>query len=359
MSEGGGLSNPIKELIVIILIFLGIGFLWLSTGGMKKINNTSNVSSQSASSTTETKGSFWNFFKPIDLNATSSLMYENPNSNYGIDSWYNDTNNNSEQTNNNSNAGTTKPPTDVTYNSYQRDLIYYGSEKPVAPSLEEPDKILVDSVTTGGIDQNGESEEYLSLYASETNKKKFLISGLTLKSRMTGKQAQIGEGTGIYYSNNINSKSPIFLAPGERAYIITRRSPVGYSFKVNKCMGYLTQYQDFFPGISSNCPLLSDYPYPESPNAFTDQCLDFLDSVGSCQTVTNEDFPEGLRQDCINFSLERTNYARCVADFSNTKDFLSNEWMVYLGRTENLWKDRREIIDIIDSKGKILQTYTY
>jgi hypothetical protein len=48
-----------------------------------------------------------------------------------------------------------------------------------------------------------------------------------------------------------------------------------------------------------------------------------------------------------------------VADFSNTKDFLSNEWMVYLGRTENLWKDRREIIDIIDSKGKILQTYTY
>lgn len=354
MSEGGGISPAVKELIVVVLLFFGVGFLWLATGGVQRVEQGIKDSSKTATTTQTSNGGFWNFFKPVNFN----FDYDSSNTNqtgYGIDEWYRDVNT--------PDPNQTKPnnqtPGDITYNSYQKDLIYYGSQNPIGPTLETPDKINIDSIYTGSNASNEEINEYLVISASTENKKKFLISGLTLKSRMTGLQVQIGEGATVYYSNTTNAKNPIFLAPGESAYIITGRSPLGYSFKVNKCMGYLTQYQNFSPSINMRCPLVSDYPYPEKPNAFSDQCLDFLDGIGSCRTVTNEDFPENLPQNCKNFAIERTNYTRCVTDFSNDKDFLSNDWRIYLGRSENLWKDRREIIDVVDSKGNIIQTYTY
>ncbi len=351
MSEGGGVSSAVKELILIILIFLGIGFLWMATGGIKLSQNNNEPVKENAqtATTTKTGGGFWNFFKPFDFDSGTSTF----DSDYGIDSWYDDSGNTTEPNT------PPKKPDDVTYNSYQRDIIYYGSEQVKNPVIEEPDKIFIDGVSGSYYSSDEETSEYISISAPETNKKKFLITGLTLKSRMSGSQIQIGEGVTTYYSNSINAKTAVFLAPGEKALVITRKSPLGYSFKTNKCMGYLTQYQDFYPGIYSQCPLVSDYPYPERPNAFTDQCLDFLDGIGSCQSVSLDYVPEGLPQNCLNFATERANYNRCVADFSNDKDFLSNEWRIYLGRTQSIWKDRREIIDVIDAKGNIIQTYTY
>jgi hypothetical protein len=354
MSEGGGISPAVKELIVIVLLFFGVGFLWLATGGIQQVEKSIKDPTKTVTATTTSNGSFWDFFKPVNFNFDSNNSNTNDNSGYGIDDWYKDANTTTQNE--------TKPATpaqDVTYNSYQKDLIYYGSQNPVGPILDTPDKINIDGVYPGYNSSTEEVNEYLIISASTENKKKFLISGLTLKSRMTGLQAQIGEGATVYYSNTINAKNPIFLAPGESAYIITGRSPLGYSFKVNKCMGYLAQYQNFYPNIEIRCPLLSDYPYPEKPNAFSDQCLDFLDGFGSCRTVSNEDFPEDLPQNCKNFAIERANYTRCLTDFGNEKDFLSNDWRIYLGRSENLWKDRREIIDVVDSKGNIIQTYTY
>lgn len=359
MSEGGrGLSSAAKELIVVILVFLAIGFLWLAFGGLKTPTQSANTNNSKIenSTTTQKKSSsgFWSFFTPFDFNATSSTLFDD--NNYGIENWYDDNYSNTDQ----ENSGNTKTPNEITYNSYQRDIIYYGSEQVKNPTTNNPDKIFIDGVSTDGYSSsNGETSEYLTMSAPSSNKNKFLITGLTLKSRMTGQQVQIGEAVTTYYANTANAKTSVFLAPGEQALIITRRSPIGQSFKINKCMGYLTQYQEFYPYISTNCPLISDYPYPERPNAFTDDCLNFLDGIGSCQSPSTSYIPEGLPQNCINFATERANYNRCVSDFSNTKDFISPEWRIYLGRNESIWKSSREIIDVIDQKGNIIQSYTY
>jgi hypothetical protein len=273
----------------------------------------------------------------------------------GIDNWYSGNNSGTNnQTQNN------KQPEEITYNSYQRDIIYYGSEQVKNPPAVNTDKIFISGVATDGYSSsNQETSEYLTISAPSSNKNKFLITGLTLKSRMTGQQTQIGEAVTTYYSNSQNARTAVFLAPGESALVITRRSPIGQSFKVNKCMGYLTQYQTFYPYVSTYCPLVSDYPYPERPNAFTDQCLNFLDSIGSCRSVSTDYVPQGLPQNCLSFATERANYSRCVADFANDKDFFHQDWRIYLGRSSSLWKTSREIIDVIDSKGNILSTYTY
>lgn len=232
----------------------------------------------------------------------------------------------------------------------------YGADTPPGPVIEIPDTISIQGVNPE--DGRRAENEYLVLYASQNNKKKMLITGMTLKSRMTGKQQSIGEGVVVYYPNTLNSTEAIFLAPGETAYIISKRSPFGYSFKTNKCMGYLNKgNQNFVIDLSYNCPHILSYPLPARPNAFNDNCLDFLGGVPICTDRIS--YPSDLQPECKIFVEERSNYNRCIADFKNDKDFVESNWRVYLGRDESLWKARREIIDLLDSKNNILSTYTY
>jgi cell division protein FtsX len=43
----------------------------------------------------------------------------------------------------------------------------------------------------------------------------------------------------------------------------------------------------------------------------------------------------------------------------NDQGFYDPTWWVYLGRDDSLWKTRREIIDLLDQNGKIIDSTTY
>jgi hypothetical protein len=175
---------------------------------------------------------------------------------------------------------------------------------------------------------------------------------------MTGNQQDIREGISVYYINSVNAKESIFLKPGETAYVISGRSPFGYSFKTNKCIGYLSNdNQPFVISLPGGCPSILDYPLPARPNAFSDNCLDFLKRVPTCTSRIK--YPTNIETACRNFVEERMSYNRCVADFGNDPNFLGAEWRVYLGRDEAMWKYRREIIDLVDQKGNLISTFTY
>ena len=234
----------------------------------------------------------------------------------------------------------------------------YGADNPPGPVTNEPDTLTINYVAASYEQDDKAGNEYLTITAPETNKKALNLTGMILKSRMTGNQADIREGINVYYANALNSVEPILLKPGETASIISGRSPLGYSFKTNKCIGYLKKSnQNFVVSLPGGCPRVTAYPLPARPNQFNDACLDFLSSIGSCQTVTN--YPDGLQSSCKNFVAERTNYSRCVADFGNDLNFLGKEWLIYLNHEYSLWKERREIVDLIDQRGNILSTYTY
>ena len=223
----------------------------------------------------------------------------------------------------------------------------YGADKPPGPIINTPDQIKISSVTRSS-DPNGKSgNEYVLLSAPSANKGPILLTGMLLKSRMTGNQIDIRNGINVYYANSVNSDGPINLKPGETAYVITGRSPLGYSFKINKCIGYLrNNSQNFVVSLPGGCPRITDYPMPARPNAFNDKCLDFLSGIGSCQTVSS--YPAGLQSSCQTFVAERANYSRCVTDFVNDANFLGTQWRIYLARDYASWKTKREIIDLLD-----------
>ena len=204
---------------------------------------------------------------------------------------------------------------------------------------------------------NNADQEYVQIRATSDNSAPILLSGMTLKSQVSGQTAVIGNGAYLIFPGTVNSEEQIYLKPGETAYITTGRSPVGYSFRLNKCSGYLAQSQQYTPYISAECPYAKNEPLPPPPNGINDQCLDYLDSIPQCTITPNP--PNSLSHECQVFITTKINYPQCIAGHKNDADFYRGEWRVFLGRSDPIWKTRREIVDLLDRSGKVVDSYTY
>lgn len=201
------------------------------------------------------------------------------------------------------------------------------------------------------------SSEYILLRASPQNKEKILISGLRLESRVSGRGANIGKGVPLVFQNQINQEEAIYLNPGDSAYIITGRSPIGVSFKLNKCTGFFNQYQSFNPSLPSRCPRITEKDLPSNGTYYNDACRNYINGLPSCRVILNP--PSTISPECNRYVTTEISYTKCVNSQKNTPDFYDPVWRVYLTRDETLWKSSRELIHLVDQNGKVIDAVTY
>lgn len=201
--------------------------------------------------------------------------------------------------------------------------------------------------------------EYLALHVNDNFKDIVQISGWQIKSLSTGSVASIPSGTQLYFSGSTNSESPIILYPGDNFYVITGVSPIGYSFRVNKCSGYLSQFQTFIPYLYTNCPRPADEDLSSIPKlVINEECLDYINSYPNC-SIRTDPLPKNWSAECNKFIYEKINYSSCVNTHKSDSDFYQKDWRVYLKRSDTLWKSRRENIVLYDSEGKIVDSLKY
>lgn len=201
--------------------------------------------------------------------------------------------------------------------------------------------------------------EYLSLHVDNNFKENIQISGWQIKSLSSGSVASVPSGTQLYFSGSTNSESPIILYPGDNLFLITGVSPIGYSFRVNKCSGYLSQFQTFIPYLYTNCPRPADENLSSIPNlVINDACFDYINSYPSCRIQT-EPLPKEWSVECNKFIYEKINYSSCINTHKSDSDFYQKDWRVYLKRSEPLWKSKRENIVLYDNEGKIVDSLKY
>lgn len=195
------------------------------------------------------------------------------------------------------------------------------------------------------------STEYVDIYVSPSVTEPINITGWKLVSTSTNQSVTIPKSTQLYFQRQINSEENVILRGGERAYIITGSSPIGYGFKVNKCSGYLSQYTSFYPNLSTRCPAPEDEDTSMIPNrVINDKCFDLIESLPSCRIpkpLSNE-----YSVECKEFLIEKINYPYCINAHKNDADFWQKKWYVYLKRSSPLWKTRRETVILYDSLGK-------
>lgn len=233
----------------------------------------------------------------------------------------------------------------------QKDLVALEESKK-ASSLKG--KISIQSINYG---QTNPAYEYIILQASQSNIQSVLLTGLRIQSTVSGRGVNIPKGVYLPFQNSVNVETPVYLAPGETAYIITGRSPLGTSFKTNKCTGFFNQYQTFNPPLPSRCPAVSSEPLTSPTNQFNDACLDYINTLPICQVITAPS--NTISPECHRYVTTEINYTKCIDRHKGDRDFYDNNWRIYLGRDDILWKSRREVIELIDSGGKIIDSRTY
>jgi len=203
-------------------------------------------------------------------------------------------------------------------------------------------------------------EEYLEIKADKKNKSSLKITGWKLKGK-TGLDVVIGKGAFyIYASAASQPQEDIYLKPGEKAVIVTGKSSLGTSFKMNKCVGYFEQFHEFTPELNTECPLLRD-DEPPANLINNDQCLDYIDRVSSCQTVISVPYKYSfkLSSSCQDYVTQNANYKTCLEKHKDDSDFYLPGWRIYLDRSEELWKKKRETITLYDGKNNIIDSKSY
>lgn len=206
------------------------------------------------------------------------------------------------------------------------------------------------------------SQEYIAIRVNASATTTIPVTGWTIKSLASGISVKIPQGTYLFFAGSVNSEQNIYLSANDTLYLITGISPNGVSFKLNKCSGYLNQFQNFIPYIPSYCPAPRNENLSSIPRSgYNDTCFDYIDTMPACRIQTDP-LPQGSQKwsvECTDFIYKKINYPSCVDTHKNDKDFYQNEWRVYLKRSETLWKNSREDIVLLDQYGKIVDEIKY
>ena len=213
--------------------------------------------------------------------------------------------------------------------------------------------------SVSGAGSSDPKDEYLYLRVSPNADVPVDISGWILESDATGKSMTIPKGTEVPTSGIVNAAQDIVLTAGEQAVIVSGQSPIGASFRENKCIGYFSSFQDFNPSLPLNCPspsteLSSFYGADYIRDA---SCIDYVNTLSRCQAALTP--PTTVSGACQSFLVKYLNYNGCVNAHRGDSDFKGDTWHVYLGRSSSMWRTQHEVVKLLDATGKTVDAFSY
>lgn len=147
----------------------------------------------------------------------------------------------------------------------------------------------------------------------------------------------------------------IILAPKKgEARINLGKQERHMNFLENICMEYYTQNTDFGVSLQGSCPEPA-FSYLD----FSEACQKKLDSLSSCRMPTQTDLKNLYDDQCIQFINAHYNYSGCVKDFKLRSDFYLNNWLVWMQRQTNFFKNYHEKVRLLDRENKVVAEYSY
>jgi len=215
------------------------------------------------------------------------------------------------------------------------------------------------SHSVSGAGSSNPQYEYIEIRVAQNATSPVNISGWTIGSDASGSSTIIPKGTEVPTSGIVNASQDIILTAGMQALVISGQSPIGASFRENKCMGYFSAFQNFYPSISQNCPVPStELSSFYGPNYIRDAvCIDYVNKISRCQPVLSP--PATVSSTCQAFLVQYLNYNGCISTHQNEADFKGSAWRVYLGRSNSMWRTTHELVKLKDTNGKTVDAFTY
>lgn len=231
-----------------------------------------------------------------------------------------------------------------------------GEFSPVAGMVE----IVPEKETLAETDRQ---HEYITIRARSTNAQPVNISNWSLQSMISDTWIGLPQGVELYVAGEVNERADIYLHPGESAIIATKASPVGVSFRVNRCSGFLGSTQRFEPSLRTLCIAPGDVvpPTVENIREYGDSCVRFVENFDRCTYVTGATATlDGLTQACRERIQPRLTYNYCTGVHSEDSDFYSErEWRVFLNQPNDLWRENYEVVRLLDEKHRTVDVFNY
>jgi hypothetical protein len=197
--------------------------------------------------------------------------------------------------------------------------------------------------------------QYIMVEAAPSNAAALMLSGWTIQSALSGVRAPLPQAAPVFVQGTVNAVGAVSLAPGEAAVVSTGFSPVGVSFKENRCSGYLAQFQAFTPALQSQCDAASDAlassGYPDDGS-----CYAFAQSLQPC--TFPQSVPSGVSSSCHQALASTLTYNSCLARHRGDAGFSSGNWRLFLDASRPLWRTH-DTLRLLDSQGRVVDTLTY
>jgi hypothetical protein len=214
-----------------------------------------------------------------------------------------------------------------------------------------------------GLNNTNPDMEYISLSTSLDKNETVKITGWYLKSEVTGYGVVIGGASLLPFPFN-KKEDDIILQRNDRVYLTKGFSPVGISFRTNKCTGYFEENRTFIPSLAIQCPLPKNENLPNFSNNYdsNEACLDVIDRIPKCSTRDSaflRDLPDTVPSSCKTYITAKVNYNTCVSNHFSDTDFPGNEYRVYFNKFGPLWRERSDKITLYDSNNLVVDSVSY
>lgn len=214
------------------------------------------------------------------------------------------------------------------------------------------------SLRGGETSERDPSREYIEIEVSGSSPVN--ITSWSLQSAVSGERLFIPPVANPFILGSVNTLEPAYLAPGDTAIVVSGPSPVGVSFHENMCTGYLNELQQYVPPLSNDCPRASDAlsETPDTLRIYGASCFDYVASIPQCH-FPGVLLPSSLSAPCRSYLVNTYSYNGCVQANRYDPSFPSSAWRIYLNSRVELWDNAHDIIRLLDSQGRTVDTLTY
>ncbi|KKQ78028.1 MAG: hypothetical protein A3A96_02985 [Candidatus Zambryskibacteria bacterium RIFCSPLOWO2_01_FULL_39_39] len=207
------------------------------------------------------------------------------------------------------------------------------------------------------------SQEYTYLSTNLSKNETIKITDWYLKSEITGYYATIGKASLLPFPF-AKTESDVVLQQMDRVVLTKGFSPIGISFRTNKCTGYFEENRTFVPSLSLQCPEPRDEKLPVFSGVYdrNDECLDIIERIPRCTTKGSQfirDLPDTVPSSCKTYLTTQINYNTCVAIHFGDTDFPSDEYRIYLNKFGPLWRKKQDKINLHDENGLVVDSISY
>ena len=224
------------------------------------------------------------------------------------------------------------------------------------PSPHAGKIVFLDRVT--GVKEERPEREYVALLVANNLQQPLEITGWKLFDRSEKVSYKLPRAIRVLGSDDIQATAVVKVNAGDLVIISSGSSPAGTSFRINKCSGYRSQFKTFIPSIKTNCPTASDEFSTLRTVPYTDnQCYAIVERLSTCRAVTQ--IPSTVTRECREFLENVATERGCVKRHRNDRDFFHGEWRLFLESKKELWKNRDNILYLLDDKNRLVTTLVY